>query len=112
MNFPPDRTNARSSTRIPTNIQATLTSLDPDHPISDTCLIILVSPQGCTARFHHSLKVGTEVRLLGLPTSRTVTAQVMNCIPIDSERFWVLGLALDEPANVWGIELPPADWKC
>lgn len=109
MNPTPDRTSTRS-TRIPTKIPITLTSLDPDQPISDTCLIFLVSPQGCAARFHHSLKVGTTVRLLGLPTNNNVTARVINCIPIERERFWVLGLALDDPANVWGIQTPPQDW--
>ena len=47
---------------------------------------------------------------MGLPTSSSVTAKVMNCIPLGGERFWVLGLALDEPANVWGVPSPPKDW--
>jgi len=37
-----------------------------------------------------------------------VTARVVNCIPI--EKFWLLGLALDEPGNIWGIHSPPEDW--
>jgi hypothetical protein len=35
----------------------------------------------------------------------------VNCILIgDYEKFWLLGLALDEPGNVWGIQSPPEDW--
>jgi len=26
------------------------------------------------------------------------------------EKLWLLGLALDEPGDVWGIQSPPADW--
>ena len=25
-------------------------------------------------------------------------------------RYWLLGLELNQPANVWGIETPPNDW--
>ena len=55
-----------------------------------------------------SLEIGAVVRLEGLPTRTAVTARVVNCIPI--EKFWLLGLALDEPGNVWGIQSPPEDW--
>jgi hypothetical protein len=49
--------------------------------------------------------------LEGLPEKRSVTARVVNCISLgDYEKFWFLGLALDEPGNVWGIETPPEDW--
>lgn len=47
----------------------------------------------------------------GLPIKCKVTARVVNCISLgECERFWILGLALDEPGNVWGIETPPDDW--
>jgi hypothetical protein len=26
------------------------------------------------------------------------------------EKLWLLGLALDESGNVWGIQSPPKDW--
>jgi len=49
--------------------------------------------------------------LEGLPTGTTVTARVVNCIRIgEYQKFWLLGLALDEPGNVWGVQTPPADW--
>ena len=64
--------------------------------------------QGCAARFGRPAEIGTAVRLEGLPTRTNVTARVVNCIAI--EKFWLLGLALDEPGNVWGIQSPPEDW--
>jgi hypothetical protein len=50
--------------------------------------------------------------LEGLPARRAATARLVNCIPIgEHQKFWLLGLALDEPGNVWGIEMPPEDWR-
>jgi hypothetical protein len=98
----------RRGTRISFEIPITLSSLDPAHPFSESCLTLLVNPQGCAARFGRPLEIGAAVRLEGLPTKIAVTARVVNCIAI--EKFWLLGLALDEPANVWGIQEPPEDW--
>ena len=102
----------RSGTRIPCQVPAKLTSLDPTHPFADSCLVILVNPQGCAAHFRRPVEVGTSVRLEGLPSGR-VTAQVVNCISLDEhQNSWLLGLALAEPGNVWGVEAPPEDWAC
>jgi hypothetical protein len=67
--------------------------------------------EGCGVRFSHPLEIGTRVHLEGLPEKRSITARVVNCISLgDYEKFWFLGLALDEPGNVWGIKTPPEDW--
>jgi hypothetical protein len=85
--------------------------MDPAHPFSERCLTLLVNPQGCAARFRRPLEIGAAVRLDDLPAGTSVTARVVNCIQIgDYEKFWLLGLALDEPGNVWGIKTPPEDW--
>jgi hypothetical protein len=90
----------------------TLTSLDVTNSFSEPALVILANPQGCGVRFGHPLEIGAAVQLNGLPVplDRSVTAQVVNCISLGHEKFWLIGLALDEPGNVWGIETPPADW--
>ena len=98
----------RSGTRIRCEIPFTLSGLDPAHPFSEPSLTLLVNPQGCAARFHRPLEIGDPVRLEGLPAGISVTARVVNCIAID--KFWLLGLALDISANVWGIQSPPEDW--
>ena len=72
--------------------------------------MILVNPQGCAARFRRPVEIGTCIRLEGLPSRSSVTARVVNCIPlVYGERPWLLGLALAEPGNVWGVQAPP-DW--
>jgi hypothetical protein len=102
----------RRGTRINHKIPLTLTSLDPADPFSEPAVTLLVNPQGCAARFGHPLEIGTAIRLEGLPGKHSVTARVVNCIkPGKYEKFWILGLTLDEPGNVWGIESPPADWR-
>ena len=86
-------------------------SLDSAHPFFEPCLVVLANLQGCGLRFGRPVEIGTSVRLEGLPAKRSVTARVVNCISLgEYEKFWFLGLALDEPGNVWGIEKPPEDW--
>jgi hypothetical protein len=103
--------NARRGTRINCRIPLTITSLNPTDHFSEPGVTLLINPQGCAARFGRPLDVGTAVRLEGLPVTKSVTAQVVNCIRLgDYEKFWILGLMLDEPGNVWGIESPPEDW--
>jgi hypothetical protein len=107
----PNKTRARGGTRVPCEIPATLVSLDPLHPFSESCQIILVNLRGCAIRFSRSVEVGMAVRLEGLPTAAKVTGQVVNCISLGAhEKLWLLGLALDEPGNVWGMETVPEDW--
>ena len=107
----PNKGAVRAGTRIPCEIPITLTSVDPAHPFSEPCLIILVNPLGCAARFRRPLEIGAAVQLEGLPAETRATARVVNCILIgEFEKQWLLGLALDEPGNVWGIQSPPEDW--
>ena len=104
-------TNLRGGTRIPCEIRLTLVTLDSARPFFEPCFVVLVNPQGCGVKFGRPLEIGTRVRLEGLPAKRSVIARVVNCISLgEYEKFWLLGLALDEPSNVWGIEKPPEDW--
>lgn len=104
-------TQSRRGTRIPCEIQTRLTGLNP-NPFSDSCVVVLVNPYGCAARFPHRVDVGATVRLDDLPTKASVTARVVSCISFgESEKFCLLGLALNEPGNVWGVERPPEDWN-
>ena len=102
----------RRGTRINRKIPLTIISLDSADPFSEPGVTLLVNPQGCAARFARPVEIGRAIRLEGLPVGRSVTARVVNCIrPGEYEKFWILGLMLDEPGNVWGIESPPEDWQ-
>ena len=111
MSSTPQEKQARRGTRIPCEIPIRLTSLDADCPFSEPCLVILINPQGCAARFSRPVGIGTAVRLEDLPSRTNVPARVVNCISLGTfEKTWLLGLALTEPGNVWGVEAPPEDW--
>ncbi len=111
MNSTPQERQARQGTRIPCEIPIRLTSLDSDCPFSELGLVILINPQGCAARFSRPVGIGTAVRLEGLTSRTNMTARVVNCISLGQyEKSWLLGLALTEPGNVWGVEAPPEDW--
>ncbi len=101
----------RGGTRIPCDIPAILTSLDPQEPFSQSCQVILANLGGCALRSPRALKAGTEVRLSGLPANAEVDARVVTCISLgEFEKLWILGLALAESGNIWGLESVPEDW--
>lgn len=100
----------RSGTRISCEILAALRVQGCSPVPAEQCMVILVNLQGCAARFNRPLDVGTTVRLEGLPGG-SADARVVNCISVEKgANLWLLGLALDEPGNVWGIDTPPDDW--
>jgi hypothetical protein len=77
--------NLSRVTRIPCAIRLRLSALDSPHAFFEPCLVVLVKPQGYGLRFG--------------------SAHVMNCISIGQyEKFWFVGLSLDESDNFVGIE--------
>jgi hypothetical protein len=73
---------------------------------------VLVNQQGCALTINRALDVGAAVILVGLPVASKVTGRVVNSISLGKREkpFWLLGVAIDEPGNVWGIPNPPEDW--
>jgi hypothetical protein len=103
--------HGRRSTRIRTQIPFRLTRLDTDVRTSERCYTLVVNPQGCGVRLSKPLEPGVPVELDELPGGTSVTARVANCVPLGTEgKFWLVGIALDQPGNVWCIRPEPADW--
>lgn len=104
--------HTRRGTRIPVHIKVIVTSLDATKWFTEAGLVILANQHGCALRIRRQVSMGTPVILEGLPASRKMAAaKVVNCISLgEYENFWLLGLELQEPGNVWGIETPPDDW--
>jgi len=108
----PEKAAGRGGTRIPCEIPVTLTSRDARDPFTQRCEIILANLGGCAARSPRPVPTGTVVHLQGLPNANEVAARVVNCISLgEFEKLWLLGLALQESGNVWGIESVPDDWQ-
>jgi hypothetical protein len=108
----PRKLVSRGGTRIPCEIPITLTCLNPADPFTEPCKIILANLRGGAARSPRPVPTGSPVVLHGLPVKPRVGARVVNCISLgEYEKLWILGLSLDEPGNVWGIESVPDDWE-
>jgi hypothetical protein len=101
----------RRSTRIRAQIPLRITSLDSASPFSEHCHTLVLNVQGCGIRLARRLQPGMPVWIDELPNGASATARVANCIPLGAEgEFWLIGLALDEPGNIWGLNPVPADW--
>jgi hypothetical protein len=103
--------SSRRSTRIRAQIPLRVTSLDPAIDLCEHCHTLVVNTQGCGVRLSRSLEAGVEVRLDQLPTGTIVTARVANSVPLGADgKYWLVGLAMEESGNIWGIHPAPADW--
>ena len=88
-----------------------LTTLSPAPLFAEQSHTLVVNPQGCGVKLSKALEPGTRVLLDGLPGGAQATARVANCLPLGTDgKAFLLGLALETPGNVWGIQKTPADW--
>jgi hypothetical protein len=103
----------RRSTRLRVEIPVTVTSLDRMHPFAAKCMALVISPQGCGFRASQALPLETPVLLGDLPGGGSASARVATCLPLGTDgKFFLIGVALYNHGNVWGIADPPADWNC
>jgi len=100
---------ARRSTRIRAQIPLRVTSLEGTSPLSEQCHTLIVNTQGCGVRLSQPMEPGVAVRLDELPTGIVVEGQVANCVPL-GPKHWLVGIALEESGNIWGLHPAPADW--
>jgi len=99
-------------TRLRVEVPLRLATLAPAPLFAEESHTLVVNPQGCGVKLSRALDPGTRVLIDGLPGGAQVTARVANCLPLGNDGKWyLLGLALDEPGNVWGVTKPPADWE-
>jgi hypothetical protein len=46
-----------------------------------------------------------------LPGATSAPACVANCVPLGTgANYWLVGIALERPGNIWCIQPAPADW--
>jgi hypothetical protein len=108
----PELIQRRHGTRLKAQIPLRVTSLDPGQRFSERCHTLLVNPNGCGVRLPRSLKPGMRVRVEDLPTGKMVTARVASNMRLSEEgKYWLVGLGLETPGNLWCISPIPADWQ-
>lgn len=106
---PPD---SRRTTRMRVEVRLRLATLAPGPLFAEETQTLVVNPQGCGVKLSRALAPGTRVLLDGLPGGLQAAARVANCLPLGTDgRNFLVGLALENPGNVWGIAKPPADWN-
>ena len=105
--------STRRCTRLRVEIPVIVTSLDRRHPFSEECLTLVVSPQGCGFRSTEALPLETPVLFGNLPGGGSASGRVANCLPLGNDgKYFLIGVALYNHGNVWGIVDPPEDWNC
>ena len=97
------RRDLRRSTRVPIRIrievEATGLSCDGET--------MLVNLHGALVKTSAQLHLGTAINVQVQLTGKSAGARVVFA---SRERPLEYGIALDQPANIWGVSLPPADW--
>lgn len=107
----PSSQKERRSTRVRVEIPVRVTTLPPAGAFSEDTHTLVVNPQGCGVKVSQALPIQTRVRLDGLPGGMSANARVANCLPLGTGgKAFLVGLALDNPENVWGLQAPPEDW--
>jgi len=109
---------SRRSTRIEKSVPLIVLGQNrTGEPFVERTVSVSVNMHGCRYHSRHDYGVGTWVTLqaVGLISAEekpaTVRAIVRSVHPAGSLReLQQVGVELETPANVWGIERPPADW--
>ncbi len=99
-------------TRMRVELPVRLATLAPAEVYAEQSHTLVVNPQGCGIKLSRALEAGTRVLLDGLPGGASAYARVANCLPLGTDgKGFLVGLALETPGNIWGIQKTPADWE-
>ena len=95
--------NNRRSTRVPIRIHVEVhgTGLSCDGET------IVVNMHGALVRTSRPLEVGSRITIHVHLTGKSAEGGVVFALP---ERPLEFGIGFDDPQDIWGISLPPADW--
>lgn len=101
---PERRKELRRSTRVPIRVHIEV------HSTGLSCEgeTIVVNLHGALVRTSSDLKLESRITILVPLTGKSADARV---IFVSREHPSEFGIGLDQPQNIWGISLPPADWR-
>ena len=68
----------------------------------------MVNLHGALISISTQLNIGMTISVYVYLTDKRATAQV---VYIDLGNPMLCGIELDKPRNIWGVPLPPDDWK-
>ena len=94
----------RRSTRVPIRVCIEV------HATGLSCEgeTIVVNLHGALVRTSSQLELGARISIHVQLTGKSAVARVVFA---SRERPLEFGIGLDHPQNIWGVSLPPADWR-
>lgn len=98
--------DSRRSTRVP--LRVVLSVLNPIDRLICEAETILVNLHGGLLSTKVALSVGLRVSIHVYLTDKRANATV---VYVDPENFLHCGIELEQPANIWGVPLPPENWS-
>ena len=96
----------RRSTRVRMKIRIAAQALA--EPLVCEAETIVVNLHGALISTSSPLRVGMRIEILVILTDKRALAQV---VYVDPERPRLCGIGLDNAQNIWGVPLPPDDWR-
>jgi hypothetical protein len=106
MSFEHGARESRRSTRVP--LKVWIEAKDVTEPLTCEGETIVVNLHGARVSTTVPLQVGMRIRIYVILTDKHALAQVVYVDP-DWPRH--CGIALENPANIWGVSLVPDDWS-
>jgi hypothetical protein len=104
MSSEPISRRSRRSARVPLRVLIEVQD-DAESLPGET---IIVNLHGALISTSTQLNVGMTISVYVYLTDKRARAQVVH---IDPENPMHCGIELDKPRNIWGVPLPPDDWK-
>lgn len=97
---------SRRSTRVPLRI--TIDVRGSAEKLVCEAETIVVNLHGALLSTPLPLSVGMQIIVHVYLTGKQASARV---VYVDSEQPHNCGIELDQPHNIWGLSLPPDDWR-
>ena len=109
-----ERVDARRSTRVFQAIPLSISGTNElGNPFLEISSAVAVNCHGCLYRSRYHNRPGAWVTLHMATTGKAqpVRAQIRFVrLPTSPKDLYQVGVELESPANVWGIQTPPEDW--
>jgi hypothetical protein len=98
------RRDQRRSTRVPIRVHLHVRATG----ISCEGETVVVNLHGALVRAEKPLELNAAINIEVSLTGKSAAARVVHA---SGDHPLEYGIALDQPQNIWGIQLPPDDWR-
>jgi hypothetical protein len=111
-----ERVDARRTTRVFQAVPLSVSGMnDLGNPFLEMTSAVAINCHGCLYRSRYHNRPGSWVTLhmahSANDTAQPVRAQIRFVrLPASPKDLYQVGVELESPANVWGIQTPPQDW--